>query len=227
MISKLYKRPLDTLLATWGLSLAMQQAFRSIFGAKEVSATLPDWLMGSYKPSESIDIPLNGLFMMLVTVILTGGIFILLFRSRWGLQVRATMQNRAMSGAVGINTRKVDRMTFALGCGVAGVGGRRLYDYRLDQPYCRFSVHRRHLFGGGIRRRAKLDRNDCLRLFDRANPVDAGIFLDWIDGQGDHPIGGDIDPVDAAPRLVFVKDTQIACRLLMPNVERIAYECCI
>jgi urea transport system permease protein len=101
----------------------MQQAFRSIFGAKEVSATLPDWLMGSYKPSESIDIPLNGLFMMLVTVILTGGIFILLFRSRWGLQVRATMQNRSMSGAVGINTRKVDRMTFALGCGVAGVAG--------------------------------------------------------------------------------------------------------
>src|SRR5450830_1521827 len=72
LISRLYKRPLDTLLATWGLSLAMQQTFRSIFGAKEV---------------------------------------------------RATMQNRVMSGAVGINTRKVDRTTFALGCGVAGVAG--------------------------------------------------------------------------------------------------------
>ncbi|HEV2612634.1 MAG TPA: urea ABC transporter permease subunit UrtB [Noviherbaspirillum sp.] len=123
MISKLYKRPLDTLLATWGLSLAMQQAFRSIFGAKEVSATLPDWLMGSFQPSENIDIPINGLFMMCITVLLTGGIFVLLFRSRWGLQVRATMQNRLMSGAVGINTRKVDRTTFALGCGVAGVAG--------------------------------------------------------------------------------------------------------
>ena len=123
MISKLYKRPLDTLLATWGLSLAMQQAFRSIFGAKEVSATLPDWLMGSFKPTENIDIPINGLFMMCITVLLTGGIFVLLFRSRWGLQVRATMQNRLMSGAVGINTRKVDRTTFALGCGVAGVAG--------------------------------------------------------------------------------------------------------
>jgi urea transport system permease protein len=101
----------------------MQQSFRSIFGAREVSATLPDWLMGSVKPSENIDIPLNGLFMMGLTVVMTGGIFLLLFRSRWGLQVRATMQNRLMSGAVGINTRKADRTTFALGCGVAGVAG--------------------------------------------------------------------------------------------------------
>ena len=61
--------------------------------------------------------------MMGLTVLLTGAIFVLLFRSRWGLQVRATMQNRVMSGAVGINTRKVDRTTFALGCGVAGVAG--------------------------------------------------------------------------------------------------------
>src|SRR5450830_859826 len=123
LISRLYKRPLDTLLATWGLSLAMQQTFRSIFGAKEVSATLPDWLLGSFKPTENIDIPINGVFMMVLSLLLTGTIFILLFRSRWGLQVRATMQNRIMSGAVGINTRKVDRATFALGCGVAGVAG--------------------------------------------------------------------------------------------------------
>ncbi|MBB3214783.1 urea transport system permease protein [Herbaspirillum sp. Sphag1AN] len=123
LISRLYKRPLDTLLATWGLSLAMQQTFRSIFGAKEVSATLPDWLLGSFKPTENIDIPINGVFMMTLTVLLTGTIFLLLFRSRWGLQVRATMQNRVMSGAVGINTSKVDRATFALGCGVAGVAG--------------------------------------------------------------------------------------------------------
>jgi urea transport system permease protein len=123
MISKLYKRPLDTLLATWGLSLAMQQGFRSIFGAKEVSAELPDWLLGSFKPTENIDIPINGVFTMFIAVLMTGGIFLLLFRSRWGLQVRATMQNRLMSGAVGINTRSVDRITFALGCGVAGVAG--------------------------------------------------------------------------------------------------------
>ena len=123
MISKLYKRPLDTLLATWGLSLVMQQAFRSIFGPKEVSAELPDWLLGSFSPTPNIDIPINGVFTMGIAFLMTAAIFLLLYRSRWGLQVRATMQNRLMSGAVGINTRQVDRMTFALGCGVAGVAG--------------------------------------------------------------------------------------------------------
>lgn len=123
LISKLYHRPLDTLLATWGLSLVMQQAFRSIFGAREVSATLPDWLMGSWMPTDTIDIPLNGLFVMALTLLLTTTIFVLMYRSRWGLQVRATVQNRVMACSVGINTKKVDRMTFALGCGVAGVAG--------------------------------------------------------------------------------------------------------
>jgi urea transport system permease protein len=123
MIRHLYKRPLDTLLATWGLSLAMQQGFRSVFGAKEVSATLPDWLMGSVQPTPTVDIPINGLFVMGLTVVLTGTLALLLFRSQWGLQVRATTQNRVMSGSVGINTKKVDRMTFALGCGIAGIAG--------------------------------------------------------------------------------------------------------
>ncbi|WP_312943865.1 urea ABC transporter permease subunit UrtB [Stutzerimonas kunmingensis] len=123
LISKLYHRPLDTLLATWGLSLVMQQAFRSIFGAREVSATLPDWLMGSWMPTDTIDIPLNGLFVMALTLLLTTTIFVLMYRSHWGLQVRATVQNRVMARSVGINTKKVDRMTFALGCGVAGVAG--------------------------------------------------------------------------------------------------------
>jgi urea transport system permease protein len=123
MIRHLYRRPLDTLLATWGLSLGMQQAFRSIFGAKEVSATLPDWLMGSWQPTDAIDIPLNGLFVMAMTAALTVGILLLLFRSDFGLQARATVQNRSMANAVGINTKKVDRLTFALGCGIAGVAG--------------------------------------------------------------------------------------------------------
>ena len=57
MMRFLYRRPLDTLLATWGLSLIMQQAYRSIFGAREVTPTLPEWLMGSFKPTDTIDIP--------------------------------------------------------------------------------------------------------------------------------------------------------------------------
>jgi urea transport system permease protein len=123
MIRHLYKRPLDTLLATWGLSLVMQQIFRSTFGAKEVSAELPEWLLGSFKPTENIDIPINGVFVMVLSIIVTAAVYLFIYRSKGGLRMRATMQNRIMAGAVGINTKKVDRMTFALGCGIAGVAG--------------------------------------------------------------------------------------------------------
>jgi urea transport system permease protein len=123
MVRHLYRRPLDTLLATWGLSLIMQQAFRSAFGAREVSATLPDWLMGSLKPTPTVDIPINGLFVMGLTTVLTALVFLGLFRTRLGVDVRATMQNRAMAGAAGIDTGKVDRFTFAFGCGLAGIAG--------------------------------------------------------------------------------------------------------
>lgn len=123
LIRHLYKRPLDTLLATWGLSLIMQQAFRSIFGAREVSPTLPDWIIGAYPVTDMIDIPINGLFVLGLTTVVTVGVYLLMFKSSWGLRVRAITQNRVMSGAIGINTKMVDRLTFALGCGIAGVAG--------------------------------------------------------------------------------------------------------
>ena len=123
MIRHLYRRPLDTLLATWGLSLIMQQSFRSIFGAKEVSATLPDWLMGSLQPTPTIDIPINGLLVMGLALLMTAGVFVSLYKTRWGIWVRATTQNRVMAQAAGINTRRIDRYTFGLGCGLAGVAG--------------------------------------------------------------------------------------------------------
>lgn len=123
LIRHLYSRPLDTLLATWGLSLIMQQSFRSLFGAREVSPTLPGWLMGSWTPTESIFIPINGMFVLGLTGAVTLSVYLLMFRSPWGLSVRATTQNRMMASAVGINTKRVDRMTFALGCGIAGIAG--------------------------------------------------------------------------------------------------------
>ena len=123
LIRFLYKRPLDTLLATWGLSLILQQVYRSVFGAREVGVTLPDWLMGSINFTDSIEIPINGLFVMGLTLIISIAVYLMMFRSRWGVQVRAVVQNRAMAAAVGINTEKVDRITFALGCGIAGVAG--------------------------------------------------------------------------------------------------------
>jgi len=123
LIRHLYKRPLDTLLATWGLSLAIQQMFRTFVGPKEVSPTLPDWLMGSWAPVEGLDIPINGMFVMALTLLVTGGLLLAMYRSRWGLRVRATVSNRTMANATGINTRMTDRMTFAIGCGIAGVAG--------------------------------------------------------------------------------------------------------
>jgi len=123
LIRHLYRRPLDTLLATWGVSLIMQQIFRQAFGAREVSPILPEWLSGSLHLSETIEIPASGVFVLALSGLATGLVAIMLYRSSWGLTVRATMQNRVIAGAVGINTAKVDRMSFAFGCGLAGVAG--------------------------------------------------------------------------------------------------------
>ncbi len=123
LIRHLYKRPLDTLLATWGVSLAMQQSFRTFIGPKEVSPTLPDWLLGSWAPAPGLDIPINGMFVLGLTTVVTCGVLIALAKSRWGLSVRATVSNRTMANAIGINTQKTDRLTFAIGCGIAGMAG--------------------------------------------------------------------------------------------------------
>ena len=123
LIRHLYRRPLDTLLATWGLSLILQQVYRSVFGAREVGVDQPDWMMGAANVTDSIQIPINGLIVMALTTLIAIGVYLLIFRLGWGKQVRAVMQNRAMAAAVGINTERVDRLTFGLGCGIAGVAG--------------------------------------------------------------------------------------------------------
>jgi urea transport system permease protein len=123
LIRHLYRRPLDTLLATWGISLAIQQSFRTFIGPKEVSPTLPDWLLGSWAPAPGLDIPINGLFVLALTAVVTGGVLVALHKSRWGLRVRATVANRTMANATGIDTSRTDRLTFAIGCGIAGIAG--------------------------------------------------------------------------------------------------------
>ncbi len=123
LIRHLYKRPLDTLLATWGLSLAMQQMLSHLHrpeGSEPDAARLADGLVG---PGEGLDIPINGLFVMALTAVVTGGVLLAMHQSRWGLRVRATVSNRVMANAIGINTKKTDRLTFAIGCGIAGVAG--------------------------------------------------------------------------------------------------------
>src|SRR4029078_7044634 len=101
----------------------LQQAYRSIFGAREVGVELPQWMLGSLKVTDSVEVPINGVFVMCLTVLITIVVAYVMYKSRWGRQVRAVVQNRIMAGAVGINTEKVDRYTFGLGCGIAGVAG--------------------------------------------------------------------------------------------------------
>ncbi|MFK7859369.1 MAG: urea ABC transporter permease subunit UrtB [Granulosicoccus sp.] len=123
LIRHLYKRPLDTLLATWGLSLILQQTYRTVFGAREVGVDLPSWMLGSISATDLVDIPINGLVVMSITLLIALGVYLLMFRSGFGRQTRAVVQNRDMAGAVGINTEKIDRLTFSLGCGIAGIAG--------------------------------------------------------------------------------------------------------
>lgn len=123
LIRHLYARPLDTLLATWGVSLGLQQCFRTFINPKEVSPTLPEWLMGSWSPAPGLDIPINGLFVLSLTAVVSLGVLLALHKSRWGLRVRATVSNRTMANATGIDTKRTDRLTFAIGCGIAGIAG--------------------------------------------------------------------------------------------------------
>jgi urea transport system permease protein len=123
LIRHLYRRPLDTLLATWGLSLILQQVYRSVFGAREVGVNQPDWMMGAANMTDTIQIPINGMIVIVLTAIISVAVYLLIFRMGWGKRVRAVMSNRAMASAVGIDTERVDRVTFGIGCGIAGVAG--------------------------------------------------------------------------------------------------------
>lgn len=125
LIRFLYKRPLDTMLATWGLSLILQQVFRHVFGPKEVGVPTVSWLQGAWNPSflPEASFPLSRIFIIVLALLVSFGVYVLLFRTRWGLRIRAVTQNRTMAGAAGINTEKVDAMTFAFGCGLAGIAG--------------------------------------------------------------------------------------------------------
>ena len=126
MIRRLYQRPLDTMLATWGLSLILQQLYREIFGPINVSVPTVGWLRGAWNPTEGIAIPLSRLFIIALTLAVAAAVYAFLFRSRWGLRIRSIMQNRAMAGAAGIHTERVDAVTFAVGCGLAGIAGSAL-----------------------------------------------------------------------------------------------------
>jgi len=122
IIRFLYKRPLESLLATWGVSLVLQQVFRHIFGAANVQVSSPRWLSGSFVINDVL-LAYNRLFVIAFAVLIVVGTFLILTRTSLGLQVRAVMQNRAMASAVGVRTDRVNMLTFAFGSGLAGMAG--------------------------------------------------------------------------------------------------------
>ena len=127
VIHRLSARPLDTLLATWGVSLVLQQAARNMFGAIGVEVTAPTWLNHVVQinsgPLAGLTLPDTRLFILVVAGIVLAGIALILNKTRLGLYVRAVNQDRATAAAMGVNARLIDLMVFSLGTGVAGMAG--------------------------------------------------------------------------------------------------------
>jgi urea transport system permease protein len=122
VIRFLYKRPLESLLATWGVSLVLQQLFRATFGAANVQVSSPNWLSGSFVVNDIL-LAYNRIFVIGFAVFIVFGTCLLLTRTSLGLQIRAVMQNRAMASTLGVRTDRVNMLTFAFGSGLAGMAG--------------------------------------------------------------------------------------------------------
>jgi urea transport system permease protein len=122
LIRRLSARPLDTLLATWGVSLILQQAARDLFGAVGVEVRAPEWLNASFAVA-GVVLPSARLFIILVAAAVLGALALVLLRTRIGLLVRAVNQDRMMASATGIDVRRVDLIVFCLGSGIAGLAG--------------------------------------------------------------------------------------------------------
>jgi urea transport system permease protein len=122
IIRFLYGRPLDTLLATWGLSLVLQQAVRSIFGPSNREVAAPTWMSGSFKVGQ-IDVTHGRLWIVIFALIVFAALLLLLRKTPLGLYMRAVTQNRPIAAAMGIRTPRVDALTFGLGSGIAGLAG--------------------------------------------------------------------------------------------------------
>ena len=123
VIRHLYGRPLETLLATWGLSLILIQAVRTIFGAQNVQVENPSWMSGGVEIMTNVVLPWSRVVIIAFAAFVLLLVYILLTRTRLGLFVRAVTQNRQMASALGVRTPKVDMLAFGLGSGIAGLAG--------------------------------------------------------------------------------------------------------
>ena len=123
VIRWLYGRPLETLLATWGISLILMQAVRNIFGAQNVPVENPSWLSGGVAVMSNLTLPWNRIAIIVFAGLVLGGVALLIARTRLGLFVRGVTQNRRMAACMGVNTARIDTYAFALGAGIAGLAG--------------------------------------------------------------------------------------------------------
>jgi urea transport system permease protein len=122
VIRFLYRRPLESLLATWGISLVMQQLFRMVFGANNVQVNSPSWLLGHFALND-VTFDYNRVFVIVFAIAIVIGTWLLLTKTPLGLLIRAVMQNRAMASSLGVRTARVNMLTFAFGSGLAGLAG--------------------------------------------------------------------------------------------------------
>jgi urea transport system permease protein len=123
VIRFLYGRPLETLLATFGISLILQQAVRSFFSPLNRSVTTPLWMSGSVEINPVLSLTLNRMYIILFCLLVFWGLYAVLKNTSLGLHVRAVSQNRAMARAMGVRAARVDALTFGLGSGIAGIAG--------------------------------------------------------------------------------------------------------
>jgi urea transport system permease protein len=123
VIRWLYGRPLETLLATWGISLVLIQLVRTIFGAQNVQVENPPWMSGGIEILANVVLPWNRIMIIVFAAMVLAGMWLLLTRTRLGLFVRGVTQNRDMASCVGVPTARVDTLAFGLGAGIAGLAG--------------------------------------------------------------------------------------------------------
>jgi urea transport system permease protein len=119
----LYGRPLETLLATWGISLILMQLVRTVFGAQNVAVENPSWMSGGWQALPNLTLPYNRLVIIAFAFAVLALVAWVIARTRMGLFVRGVTQNRPIASCMGVNTARVDTMAFALGSGIAGLAG--------------------------------------------------------------------------------------------------------
>jgi urea transport system permease protein len=123
IVRHLYGRPLETLLATFGVSLILQQLVRDVFSPNNRPVETPSWMAGSLRINDILSITYTRLYIIIFALLILGLLLLIMRRTRLGLEVRAVSQNRNMAKAMGVRTDRVDALTFGLGSGIAGVAG--------------------------------------------------------------------------------------------------------